>query len=72
MSRIVDLSVALENAMPAHKNFPAPIILPFADHAGTRALGFGTADDPFLDSRRSIVRRKLPFRGSPRVSVSSS
>ena len=50
MSRIVDLSVALENAMPAHKNFPSPIILPFADHAGTRALGFGTPDDPFTSS----------------------
>jgi kynurenine formamidase len=45
MTRIVDLSVPIENFMPAHKNFSRPIILPHMTHESS--AGLGTPDDPF-------------------------
>ena len=50
MPRIIDLSVPIENAMPAHKNFPAPVILPYSTHESTRKRGLGTPDDPFTST----------------------
>ena len=32
---------------------------------------FGTSDDPFRDSRSSLIRRKLPFRWPSRAPAKS-
>jgi kynurenine formamidase len=47
---IIDLSVTIENAMPAHRTMPRPIYLSFLDHEGSRALGLGTPEDPFTSA----------------------
>lgn len=47
MRRIVDLSVSIENLMPAHMTMPRPIYIPFLTHESSRAENFGTPDDPF-------------------------
>ncbi len=47
MGRFVDLSVTIENNMPAHKNMPRPVYLPWMTHESCRALNQGTPDDPF-------------------------
>ena len=47
MPRIVDLSVTIENNMPAHKNMPRPVYLPWMTHESCRALNQGVPGDPF-------------------------
>jgi kynurenine formamidase len=44
---LVDLSLEIFNGMPAHALFPSPIILTYAGHEQTRALGLGVEDDSF-------------------------
>ena len=43
---LVDLSLGIENQMPAHAFFPAPIILPYVDHEQAKAAGLGEPGDP--------------------------
>lgn len=50
MSRIVDLSVTIENFMPAHKNLPRPVYVPFLTHEGSLAHRMGTPQDPFTSA----------------------
>jgi kynurenine formamidase len=50
MTRIVDLSVTIENAMPSHRTMPRPIYRPFLDHEEAKALGLGTAEDPLTSA----------------------
>ncbi len=50
MGRLVDLSVGIENQMPAHAFFPSPIILPYVTHEQARSAGLGDPDDPFTYS----------------------
>ncbi len=47
MPRIVDLSVTIENNMPAHKNMPRPVLLPWMTHESCLAYGQGVTGDPF-------------------------
>lgn len=44
--RIIDLSLTIEDNMPAHKLFQSPIYLPSLTHDSSLALGLGTPDDP--------------------------
>ncbi|MBI4182393.1 MAG: cyclase family protein [Proteobacteria bacterium] len=46
MAEIVDLSVALEDFMPAHKNFQRPFFIEHLSHERSRAWGLGTPEDP--------------------------
>lgn len=50
MARIIDLSVTIENFMPAHKTMPRPVYVPYLTHEGCLALGLGTPDDPFTSA----------------------
>lgn len=47
VTRIVDLSLGIENLMPTHALFPSPIVLPFASHDSTLALGLGESGDAY-------------------------
>ena len=47
MGTLIDLSVGIENGMPAHALFPSPIILPYVDHEQAKAAGLGEEGDPF-------------------------
>ena len=47
MPRIVDLSVTIENNMPAHKNMPRPVYLPWMTHESCKAYNQGVPGDPF-------------------------
>jgi len=47
MPRIIDLSVAVENNIPAHKNMPRPVFLEWMTHESCRAFGQGVVGDPF-------------------------
>lgn len=44
-SRVIDLSVALEDNMPAHKLFQRPVITTHLSHESSRALGLGVPGD---------------------------
>src|SRR4029453_12408473 len=47
MTRIVDLSVTIENNMPAHKNMPRPVYLEWMTHESCKAYNQGGPGDPF-------------------------
>ena len=47
MVHIVDLSVTIENNMPAHKNMPRPVYLEWMTHESCARLGQGVPGDPF-------------------------
>ncbi|KAJ0338062.1 hypothetical protein COL154_014276 [Colletotrichum chrysophilum] len=44
--RIVDLSLAIEDNMPAHKLFQSPVYLPALTHESTKSFGLGVPGDP--------------------------
>jgi kynurenine formamidase len=44
--RIVDLSLAIEDNMPAHKLFQRPVLAPHLTHESSRALRLGVEGDP--------------------------
>ena len=46
-SVLVDLTLTLENGMPAPSATPPAVVLPYLTHAQTAERGLGTADDPF-------------------------
>jgi kynurenine formamidase len=50
MPRIVDLTVTIENVMPAHQSMPRPVYRSFLDHDECLALGLGTPSDPFTSA----------------------
>jgi kynurenine formamidase len=50
MSRIVDLSVEIENFMPAHQTMPRPIYKPYLTHEDSLALDLGEPGDPFTSA----------------------
>jgi kynurenine formamidase len=50
MPRLIDLSVTIENFMPAHKTMPRPVYVPYLTHEGCLELGLGTAEDPFTSA----------------------
>ena len=45
-TRVIDLSVALEDNMPAHKLFQRPVITTHLSHDSSKALGLGVPGDP--------------------------
>ena len=47
MPHIIDLSVTIENNMPAHKNMPRPVFLPWMTHESCLAYNQGVPGDPF-------------------------
>ena len=47
---LVDLSLDLENQMPAHAFFPSPIILPYVTHEMAKTAGLGVPGDPMTYS----------------------
>jgi hypothetical protein len=47
MVRIVDLSVTIENNMPAHKNMPRPVYLEWMTHDSCARLAQGVPGNPF-------------------------
>lgn len=48
---LIDLSLDIENGMPAHAFFPSPIILPYVNHEQALDAGLGDPpDDPFTYS----------------------
>ena len=47
---LVDLSIGLENQMPAHAFFPSPIILPYVTHEMAKSAGLGEPGDPMTYS----------------------
>jgi len=46
MPRIIDLSVTIENCMPAHQTMPRPVYRPFLEHEESLALNLGEPGDP--------------------------
>lgn len=44
--RIIDLSLAIEDNMPAHKLFQSPVYLKALSHESTRSFGLGVEGDP--------------------------
>ena len=44
--KIVDLSLTVEDNMPAHKLFQSPVYLPALTHETTLSFGLGTKEDP--------------------------
>lgn len=50
MSRIIDLSVSIENNMPAHKAMPRPVYLEWMTHESSKTMEQGTADDLFTSA----------------------
>ena len=50
MPRIIDLSVTIENAMPAHQTMPRPVYRPFLEHEESKALGLGEPGDVFTSA----------------------
>ena len=44
-ARVIDLSVALEDNMPAHKLFQRPVITTHLSHESSKALGLGVPGD---------------------------
>ncbi len=44
--RIVDLTLTLEDNMPAHRLFQRPVIIPHHTHENTKAFGLGVPEDP--------------------------
>jgi kynurenine formamidase len=44
--RIIDLSLAIEDNMPAHKLFQSPVYLPALTHETTLSFGLGVEGDP--------------------------
>ena len=44
-TRVIDLSVALEDNMPAHKLFQRPVITTHLSHESSRSLGLGVPGD---------------------------
>jgi kynurenine formamidase len=44
--KIVDLSLTVEDNMPAHKLFQSPVYLPALTHDTTLSFGLGTKEDP--------------------------
>jgi kynurenine formamidase len=50
MPRIIDLSVSIENFMPAHQTMPRPVYIPYLTHEACLALGLGTPEDPFTSA----------------------
>lgn len=44
--RIVDLSLRIDDNMPAHKSFQRPVHIPHTNHEQSASMGFGTPDDP--------------------------
>ncbi len=44
-TRVIDLSLALEDNMPAHKLFQRPVITTHLSHEGSKALGLGVPGD---------------------------
>jgi kynurenine formamidase len=44
--RIIDLSLAIEDNMPAHKLFQSPVYLPALTHETTKPFGLGVPGDP--------------------------
>lgn len=44
--RIIDLSLLIEDNMPAHKLFQRPVITTHLSHESSRALGLGVEGDP--------------------------
>ena len=43
--QIVDLTLALQDNMPAHKAFQRPIVVPHSTHEGSKALNLGVQGD---------------------------
>ena len=50
MPRIIDLSVTVENFMPAHQTMPKPVYVPYLTHEGSLELDLGVAGDPFTSA----------------------
>lgn len=50
MPTIVDLTVTLENAMPAHQSMPRPVFRPYLEHEESRSLGLGVPGDVFTSA----------------------
>ena len=44
--RIVDLTLTLEDNMPAHRLFQRPVIIPHHTHENTKDFGLGVPEDP--------------------------
>jgi kynurenine formamidase len=44
--RIIDLSLAIEDNMPAHKLFQSPVYIPALTHENTVSFGLGVEGDP--------------------------
>ncbi len=42
----IDLSITVDDNMPAHKLFQSPVVVPHLRHQETLKLGLGTGDDP--------------------------
>jgi kynurenine formamidase len=47
VGELIDLSLAIEDGMPAHALFPSPLILRHRSHEQSRELGLGTPEDPW-------------------------
>ena len=50
MARIVDLSVTIENAMPAHQTMPRPVYCRYLGHKEALERALGTPNDPFTSA----------------------
>lgn len=55
MTRIVDLSVTIENFMPSHRTMPRPVYRSYLEHEPSRMLGLGTPEDPFTSALEFVA-----------------
>jgi len=46
MTRIVDLTLAIEDNMVSHKNLVKPVLIPHTTHESSKKYGQGTPEDP--------------------------
>jgi kynurenine formamidase len=46
-TKLIDLSLEIENQMPAHALFPSPTFLPYVNHEQAKEVGLGVEGDPF-------------------------
>ena len=62
--RVVDLSLLIEDNMPAHKLFQRPVITTHLSHQSSKAFDLGAA--------RAIGRSQLVVEATPRAAAKTS
>ena len=54
MSKVIDLSLLIEDNMPAHKLFQRPVITTHLSHESSKAFGLGVASFSIFAMKRGM------------------